>query len=63
MEADVRNQAAICAAQIGDVSTALRDFRDLLADQQRVRGSDDDRVLELRRQVGLREVSRRSYRS
>lgn len=52
-----RNQAAICAAEIGDVSTALRDFRSLLADQQRALGSDHDQVLELRRQVGLLEVS------
>lgn len=48
-----RLQEATCHALIGETTVALRQLHGLLADERRVFGDDDARVLELRRQIGL----------
>ncbi|MEV0842011.1 serine/threonine-protein kinase [Actinocatenispora sera] len=49
----VRLRAATCHALQGKISQALTELGSLLPDQQARYGPDDDRVLELRRQIGL----------
>jgi serine/threonine protein kinase len=51
-----RLQEATCHALTGDTNLALGQLTALLTDEQRVFGSHDPRVLELRRQIGLLEL-------
>lgn len=46
-------QAAICRVEIGELTTALDEFKSLFSDQRRRLGDVDPAVLELRRQIGL----------
>lgn len=50
-----RLQNATCRALMGETDAALETLRRLLADEERVYGPDDQRPLELRRQIGLLE--------
>jgi hypothetical protein len=50
-----RMMEANCLAMLGDTSLALSKLRELLADEQRW-GVDEERTLELRRQIGLLEL-------
>lgn len=51
-----RLQQATCYALFGETGTALTSMQELLADEQRVFGSDDPRTIELRRQIGLLQL-------
>lgn len=51
-----RIRAATCHALRGDASTALAELSDLLAVGHQRFGPDDDRMLELRRQIGLLQL-------
>ena len=51
-----RLQEATCHALIGQTSLALRQLHELLDIQRSVYGEDDDRTLELRRQIGLLQL-------
>ncbi|MEU0960791.1 protein kinase [Micromonospora aurantiaca] len=51
-----RLQEATCHALTGRTPQALRQLHDLLDDQRRAYGNDDDRTLELRRQIGLLQL-------
>ncbi|WP_406674070.1 protein kinase [Nonomuraea sp. N2-4H] len=50
-----RMMEANCLAMLGDTSLALAKLRQLLADEQQW-GIDEERILELRRQIGLLEL-------
>ncbi|TDD44950.1 hypothetical protein E1286_25525 [Nonomuraea terrae] len=50
-----RMMEATCLAMLGDTALALARLRHLLDDERRF-GVDDDRTLELRRQIGLLEL-------
>jgi len=50
---DCRRQAAACHALIGQTSLALRQLEELLRDERGQFGDDHERVVELRRQIGL----------
>ncbi|KUP96512.1 serine/threonine-protein kinase [Thermobifida cellulosilytica] len=52
-----RLREATCHALVGDAKEALELMRRLLSDEQRVYGPGDPRVLELRRQIGLVQLS------
>lgn len=51
-----RLQEATCHAKVGETSLALRQLRDLLDDEHDF-GVDEDRILELRREIGLLELA------
>jgi len=51
-----RQQEATCLAMLGNMEEALAKLRALLADEQEWFGPDDDRVLNLRKQIGLLEL-------
>ncbi|GAA4211607.1 serine/threonine-protein kinase [Microbispora amethystogenes] len=51
-----RLQEAACHANVGETSLALRQLRDLLVDEREF-GVDEDRILELRREIGLLELA------
>ncbi len=53
---EYRQREATCHALTGETSLALRQLTALLDDQKRAYGPRDDRVLELRRQLGLLEL-------
>ncbi|MFC4900960.1 hypothetical protein ACFPKZ_40050 [Streptosporangium amethystogenes subsp. fukuiense] len=50
-----RLMEANCHAAVGEMSLALAQFRELLADERRF-GADEERIFELRRQIGLVEL-------
>ncbi|GAA5120737.1 serine/threonine-protein kinase [Haloechinothrix salitolerans] len=52
-----RAQYATCHAKLGDMTTAIDAARRLLADQQRVYAPRDPRPFELRRQIGVWQLS------
>jgi hypothetical protein len=51
-----RLQEATCNALIGQTGRALEQLMSLLDDERRLYGSDDERVLELRKQIGLLQL-------
>ncbi|MDN5858076.1 MAG: serine/threonine protein kinase [Pseudonocardia sp.] len=51
-----RQQEATCTAMLGHVDEALAQLRALLADELRWLGIDDERVLNLRKHIGLLEL-------
>jgi hypothetical protein len=51
-----RRQEATCNALIGETSLALRQLEELLEAERRRYGDDDERVLELRRQIALLQL-------
>ncbi|MFI6454009.1 protein kinase [Streptosporangium amethystogenes] len=50
-----RLMEANCHAAVGEMSLALKQFRELLADERRF-GANEERIFELRRQIGLVEL-------
>jgi len=58
---DCRYYPATCRAALGESTEALLAFRSFLRDWSKVADADDDRTIDVRRQIGLLLAGARRY--